>query len=140
MRPVGTPDLAGGNDVAAGLHVERCSSDTSATAQRNRLVELVLPEVLRVAARTVTQGRIVRPVFVVEREFAESFDPDGETLRLVDEYHLDNEIKWITSFLSADKKKTYCLYEAENADVLRKHAADLGLPADVITQVDEFVR
>ena len=61
-------------------------------------------------------------------------------VRLVDDYHLANEIKWITSFLSADRKKTYCLYEAENADVLRKHAADLGLPADVITQVDEFVR
>jgi len=80
------------------------------------------------------------PVFVVEREFAEAFDPDGETLRVVDEYHLSNDIKWITSFLSADKKKTYCLYEADNADVLRKHAADLGLPADIITQVDEFVR
>lgn len=80
------------------------------------------------------------PVFVVEREFAESFDPDDETLRVVEEYHLSNDIKWITSFLSADKKKTYCLYEADNADVLRKHAADLGLPADVIVQVDEFVR
>ena len=80
------------------------------------------------------------PVFVVEREFAESFDPDDETLRLVDEYHLKNDIKWITSFLSADKKKTYCLYEADDAEVLRRHAADLGLPADVITQVDEFVR
>jgi hypothetical protein len=80
------------------------------------------------------------PVFVVEREFAESFDPDDETLRLVDEYHLNNDIKWITSFLSADKKKTYCLYEADDAEVLRRHAADLGLPADVITQVDEFVR
>lgn len=80
------------------------------------------------------------PVFVVEREFAESFDPDDDTLRAVDEYHLSNDIKWITSFLSADKKKTYCLYEVDDADVLRKHAADLGLPADVITQVDEFVR
>ena len=80
------------------------------------------------------------PVFVVEREFAESFDPDDETLRLLDEYHLNNDIKWITSFLSADKKKTYCLYEADDAEVLRRHAADLGLPADVITQVDEFVR
>lgn len=80
------------------------------------------------------------PVFVVEREFAESFDPDEATLRLVDDYHMNNDIKWITSFLSADKKKTYCLYEADDADVLRKHATDLGLPADVITQVDEFVR
>lgn len=80
------------------------------------------------------------PVFVVERQFFESFDPDDETLRLLDDYHLDNDIKWITSFLSADKKKTYCLYEADDAEVLRRHAADLGLPADAIIQVDEFVR
>ena len=80
------------------------------------------------------------PVFLVERELAERFDPDEETLRLIDDYHADNDIKWITSFLSADKKKTYCLYEAEDADVLRRHAADLGFPADAITRVDEFVR
>jgi hypothetical protein len=79
-------------------------------------------------------------MFIVERELAESFDPDKETLRLVDDYHLANEIKWLTSFLSADKKKTYCLYEAADADVLRRHAADLGFPADAITQVDEFTR
>lgn len=80
------------------------------------------------------------PIFIVERELAESFDPDDTTLRFVDEYHAANDIKWLTSFLSPDKKKTYCLYEAANADVLRRHAADLGLPADVITEVDEFVR
>ena len=78
------------------------------------------------------------PLFVVEREFAESFDPDEEMLRVVDQYHLDNDIKWITSFLSADKKKTYCLYEVDDVEVLRRHAADLGMPANVITQVDEF--
>ncbi len=80
------------------------------------------------------------PMFVIEREFAEAFDPDEETLKAVDAYHLDNNIKWITSFLSADKKKTYCLYEVDDVELLRRHAADLGLPADVITQVDEFVR
>lgn len=80
------------------------------------------------------------PLFVVERELAERFDPDDETLRLVDQYHLDNDIKWITSFLSADKKKTYCLYECADVEVLRRHATDLGIPADEITLVEEFTR
>jgi len=80
------------------------------------------------------------PMFMVERQLADSFDPDDETLLLVDEYNLSNDIKWLTSFLSADKKRTYCLYEAADADVLRRHAADLGIPADAIIQVDEFVR
>ena len=63
------------------------------------------------------------PMFVVERELAEKFDPDEKTLRLVDQYNLDHDIKWITSFLSADKKKTYCLYECADVEVLRRHAA-----------------
>jgi hypothetical protein len=82
----------------------------------------------------------VMAMFVVERELAQKFDPDEETLKLIDQYHLDNDIKWITSFLSADKKKTYCLYECADVEVLRRHAAELGFPADEITQVDEFVR
>lgn len=80
------------------------------------------------------------PMFVVERQFAEKFDPDDDTLKHVDQYHLDNDIKWLTSFLSADKKRTYCLYECADIDVLRQHAADLGLPADAITEVSEFTR
>ena len=80
------------------------------------------------------------PLFIVEREFADKFEPDDETLRFVDQYHEDNNINWLTSFLSADKKKTYCLYECDDIEVLRKHAADLGVPANVITQVDEFTR
>jgi hypothetical protein len=39
------------------------------------------------------------------------------------------------SFLSADKRKTYCLYEAESAEAILRAAARAGLPADVITEV-----
>ncbi|MCB1012580.1 MAG: DUF4242 domain-containing protein [Microthrixaceae bacterium] len=79
-------------------------------------------------------------MFVVERHFAEKFDPDEATLAAVDQYHLDHDIKWLTSFLSADKKRTYCLYECADIDVLRQHAVDLGIPADAITEVSEFAR
>jgi hypothetical protein len=78
------------------------------------------------------------PIYMVEREFAEELDLDDQTKRLIKDYNLEHEIKWLTSFLSADKKKTYCLYEADDVEVLRRHAADLGLPADVITLVSEI--
>ncbi len=78
------------------------------------------------------------PLFMVEREFAERFNPDDQTLRVVDDYNARNDITWLTSFLSADKKKTYCLYECADIEILRRHAADLGIPADVITEVDKF--
>lgn len=80
------------------------------------------------------------PMFVVEREFAEKFDPSEDTIKFVDKYEDENDITWLTSFLSADKKRTYCLYECADIDVLRQHAADLGLPADAITEVSEFAR
>ncbi|GAA1478704.1 hypothetical protein GCM10009623_31500 [Nocardioides aestuarii] len=80
------------------------------------------------------------PLYLVEREFAEGLDLDDETKRLIDDYNLEHEIRWLTSFLSADKKKTYCLYEADDVDQLRRHAADLGLPFDTVTEVAELVR
>lgn len=80
------------------------------------------------------------PMFVVERQFAEQFDPSEDAITFVDKYEVENDITWLTSFLSADKKRTYCLYECADIDVLRQHAADLGLPADAITEVSEFAR
>ena len=80
------------------------------------------------------------PTFVVERHLAEKFDPDEATIKLVDEYHAEHDIKWLTSFLSGDKKRTYCLYECADIEVLKKHAVDLGIPADAITEVTEFKR
>jgi hypothetical protein len=44
-------------------------------------------------------------------------------------------IQWLFSFLSADKRKTYCLYEAPNPEAIRAAARRLGLPADTIVEV-----
>lgn len=80
------------------------------------------------------------PVFMVERRFADAFDPTDDAVRLVGEYEEASEIRWLTSFLSSDKRKSYCLYEAADIETMRRHAADLGLPADVIVEVNEFER
>ena len=77
---------------------------------------------------------------MVERNLAKAFAPDDEYVRHVEGYEAEREIRWLTSFLSADKKKTYCLYECADIEALRRHAADLGLPADVITEVAELTR
>ena len=44
-------------------------------------------------------------------------------------------VKWLISFLSADKKKTYCLYEAPSAEAIRQAAKRANVPADVIIEV-----
>jgi hypothetical protein len=80
------------------------------------------------------------PLFLIEREFADRFDPSDDAIRAVDEYEHASDIRWLTSFLSSDKRKSYCLYEAADAETMRRHAADLGLPLDAIVEVSEFER
>lgn len=78
------------------------------------------------------------PLFVIERNFAEQVDLDAldhAQIKLVND---DAGVRWIYSFLSSDKKKTYCLYEAPSADAIREAAARLGIPADVIVDVEQF--
>jgi hypothetical protein len=77
-------------------------------------------------------------LFVIERNFAEQLDVDQEAIDVHEAYNADAELRWLFSFLSADRKKTYCLYEAPDAEALRRQAADLGLPADAIVEVSEL--
>ena len=56
----------------------------------------------------------------------------------VDLVNADVGVNWMFSFLSMDKKKTYCLYEAPNAEALREAARRANLPADVIVEVSEM--
>jgi len=77
-------------------------------------------------------------LFVIERNFAEQLDADQldyAGFRLV---NYDAGVRWLYSFLSADKKKTYCLYEAANPEAIMDAAERLGIPADVIVAVEEF--
>lgn len=53
---------------------------------------------------------------------------------------MDVGVRWLYSFLSVDKKKTYCLYEAPSAELIREAARRLGIPADVIIEVADEVR
>ena len=78
------------------------------------------------------------PMFVIERNFAELLDEkdiDDAGIKLVND---DAGVRWVYSFLSADKKKTYCLYEAPNAEAILEAARRNGVPADVITEVSQY--
>jgi hypothetical protein len=77
-------------------------------------------------------------LFVIERNFAERLDPDALDQAGIKEINDEVGVRWVFSFLSADKKKTYCLYEAPNAEAIREAAARLGIPADVIVPVEQF--
>jgi hypothetical protein len=78
------------------------------------------------------------PLFVIERQFADQLELDEEGIESIEVYNQDANLRWLFSFLSADKKKTYCLYEASDTDALYKQARDLGIPADAVIEVTEL--
>jgi hypothetical protein len=76
-------------------------------------------------------------LFLIEREFAESLELNPAGAAAIQAVNADAGVNWLYSFLSADRKKTYCLYEAPSADAIREAARLNGLPADVIIEVSE---
>lgn len=76
-------------------------------------------------------------LFVIERNFAEQMQLTADAARLITEANDDAGVHWLFSFLSADKKKTYCLYEAPNPDAIREAARRANLPADVVVEVSQ---
>jgi hypothetical protein len=78
------------------------------------------------------------PRYVIERNFAEQLEINKDGTDQINQINDQEGVQWIFSFLSADKRKTYCLYEAPNAEAIRKAAMRAGLPADVITEVSEI--
>ena len=78
------------------------------------------------------------PLFLVERNFAEDIELGADDVLGIRAVNDDVGVRWVYSFLSADKRKTYCLYEAPNAEAIREAARRRGTPADVIVPVTEF--
>src|SRR3954467_8785248 len=77
------------------------------------------------------------PLFLIERAFAELVPTDPETQAVIKQVNDEIGIQWLFSFLSADKRKTYCLYEAPSPEAIRAAAERLGIPADTIVEIGQ---
>jgi hypothetical protein len=75
------------------------------------------------------------PVFMVERQFAEQLEATPETAAEINRVNDEAGVRWLSSFLSADKRKTFCLYEAADVGAIRAAAVRAGLPADAIMEL-----
>jgi len=79
------------------------------------------------------------PIFMVERTFAEELEPSLDAADGINRINAEEGVRWLYSFLSADKRKTYCLYEAPSPEAIRTAAARAGLPADVVVEVNHRI-
>ena len=66
------------------------------------------------------------------RRAARSHDDDVE---LIEEINAGEGVRWLFSFLSADRRRTYCLYEAPSPDAIVAAARRANVPADAIVEV-----
>ena len=78
------------------------------------------------------------PRFIIERNFAEQVEMNKDVASAITRVNADVGVQWLFSFLSADKKKTYCVFEAPSAEAAREHARRLDLPADLVVEVGEI--
>jgi len=80
------------------------------------------------------------PRYVVERTFPEGLripidDGGAELCRGVVERNAEEGVTWVSSFVSEDKSRTFCIYDAPTPEAIRKSAARNELPVDRITRV-----
>jgi Protein of unknown function (DUF4242) len=75
------------------------------------------------------------PIYMIERTFAEELDLTNEDVKLIDEINADEGVRWLFSFLSADRRRTYCLYEAPSPDAIVAAARRANAPVDAVVEV-----
>ena len=76
------------------------------------------------------------PLYMIERTFADQLDLTNDDVKLIEEINADEGVRWLFSFLSADRRRTYCLYEAPSAEAIVAAAKRANVPADAVVEVD----
>ena len=80
------------------------------------------------------------PRYMVERAFRGGLhipinDEGAAVCRKVVERNGDLGVTWVHSYVTEDKSKTFCVYDAPNAEAIRRVAEANGLPVDRLTKV-----
>jgi hypothetical protein len=77
---------------------------------------------------------------MVERTFPDglhipSNDEGARGVRAVVDKNAGSGVTWIHSYVTADKKKTYCIYDGPDEAAIRATAEQNGLPVDSVAPV-----
>ena len=80
------------------------------------------------------------PRYIVEREFPDGLqipvdDSGAKTCLTVVESNLADQVTWVLSYVSVDKRATFCVYDAPSPEAIRRAAARNKLPVERITEV-----
>ena len=80
------------------------------------------------------------PRFMVEREFPAGLhvpitDEGATACRGIVDANANDGVTWVHSYVSQDKKRTYCIYDAPAPEAIRRAADRNRLPIERITEV-----
>ena len=80
------------------------------------------------------------PRYLVQRTFSGGLsipiDATGEKACLaVIANNGEDGVTWVRSYVSDDKRRSFCIYDAPSPEAIRRTAARNNLPVDLITQV-----
>lgn len=80
------------------------------------------------------------PRYIVQRTFPDGLllpiDASGEAVanRTVAN-NMEERVTWVQSFVSLDKKTTFCVYDGPSPEAIRRAGQRNGLPVDAVTEV-----
>lgn len=80
------------------------------------------------------------PRYMVQRTFPDGVEIDvsnggADVCQTLIERNAQEGVTWVHSYVSADRKHTFCVYDAPTPEAIRKTAARNELPVQQITQV-----
>ena len=78
--------------------------------------------------------------YMIERTFPDGLalpvSPQGaEAAAAIVAKNAELGVTWVHSYVTPDKKKTFCIYDGPSPEAIRKVATRNGLPIDRITEV-----
>ncbi|MDX1702834.1 DUF4242 domain-containing protein [Altererythrobacter ishigakiensis] len=83
------------------------------------------------------------PQFVIERDMPGAGSLSADELQGASQQScsvlrdMGPQIQWVHSYVTDDK--IYCIYRAENADMIRQHAETAGFPANSVSEVRTII-
>jgi hypothetical protein len=111
---------------------QRTSSIVDASRNDRRL--------LKRHAIGATMWETEMPRYMVERTFAGGLaipvnDEGANACRDVVDKNADHGVTWVHSYVSEDKKTSFCVYDGPSPEAIRRAASCNSLPVDRITKV-----
>src|SRR5688500_13134114 len=94
-------------------------------------------------SQTKTKKSTEMKTYLIEREIPNAGLLNAEQLKGISQKScsvltdLGPSIQWVHSYVTGDK--IYCIYKAENEDIIREHAKKGGFPANKIVEVGTVI-